>query len=111
MADSDRSYVVRRLDPEGREQYVSIEEFNKQSYECGVSVGDLLQLRQTLVVRDESGSETGERHQAGEVWVVLSGSYQDPEVVWLRQPDGELHSWSNDGSIWEQFSKCPAPAT
>jgi hypothetical protein len=36
---------------------------------------------------------------------VLTGAIEDPDALWLEQPDGELHSWDDDERIFETFEK------
>lgn len=110
-AAEDRRYVLRRLEADGRERYISVDEFSRTSYSCGAIAGELLELSEPLEILDEHGVSTGVQHKAGEVWAVLEGSHQDPDVLWLRQADGELHSWADDESLWHQFARVSGPAT
>jgi hypothetical protein len=43
--------------------------------------------------------------EMGGVWTVLTGSPQDPHALWLRQPDGQLHGWDDNESIFDYFDK------
>ena len=73
-------------------------------YQCGIRAGERVRLRQELVVRDHRG-EPPYVHRAGEIWTVLSGSAEPPVDVWLRQPDGERHTWSDDDDFWIWFER------
>ncbi len=44
-------------------------------------------------------------HLPGEIWAVLSGSAEPPVDVWLRQPDGARHTWSDDDDFWIWFER------
>ena len=76
-------------------------------YKCGVRAGDRVRLRRDLVVRDHKGKPT-RTHPAGEAWTVLSGSSVPPLDVWLKQPDGERHTWSDDDEFWNWFERTEA---
>ena len=101
--DDDRTYVLRRRNKDGVDEYLPVDTFTVQTYRCGLTAGDRLRLRHPLPRHDGSG----EAHQPGEIWTVLTGSPDDPEALWLRQPDGTLHSWSDDDSVFESFEKLP----
>ena len=73
-------------------------------YPCGVAAGDELVLVRDLSIEDSEGLETGDACRAGEVWTVLVGSFAEPNVVWLRQANGELHTWDGD-EIFQTFSR------
>jgi hypothetical protein len=106
MSD-DRAYVVRRKNRDGTDEYLPIDTFTVQTYRCGLRAGDQLRLRQPLPRYDTDRVPTGESRVVGEVWTVLTGSPDDPEALWLRQPNGDLHSWSDDESIFVYFDKLP----
>jgi hypothetical protein len=74
-------------------KFVPPEEMQLRSYPCGVSTGDCLRLLKELVIRDHRNRPTGKKHSAGEIWTVLSGHPDEPDVIWLQQPDGERHIW------------------
>jgi hypothetical protein len=104
--DDDRAYVVRRRNKDGIDEYLPIDTFTVHTYRCGLTAGDQLRLRHPLPRQNDSGL-TVEAHNPGEIWTVLTGSLDDPAALWLRQPDGTLHSWSDDDSIFESFEKLP----
>lgn len=66
-----------------------------QEYRCGLTAGQRLILRKDLIITDHSGNPTGEVHAKGEIWIVLPGIRTDP-VLWLKQPNGERHTWDDD---------------
>jgi len=81
-----------------------VTEYPVTEYQCGIRAGESVRLRQELVVRDHRGKET-RVHHAGEIWIVLSGSAEPPVDVWLRQPDGKRHTWSDDDDFWNWFER------
>lgn len=72
-------------------------------YPCGLKAGNTLELLRRIQFQDHDGSVTGQHHEPGEVWVVLSGVVSEPNVIWLCQPDGDQHTW--DETIFECFKK------
>ena len=82
-----------------------IDEYPIGEYQCGARAGDRVRLRRDIVTQDHQGKPTGEVYRAGEVWMVLCGSAEPPVDVWLRQADGETHTWSDDGDFWIQFER------
>ena len=105
--DDDRAYVLRRRTKDGADEYLPVDTFTMQTYRCGLEAGDQLRLRHPLPRQDDSGEPPGKAHKPGEIWTVLTGSLDDPEALWLREPDGTLHSWADDNSIFESFEKLP----
>ena|SRR5688572_30178827 len=97
----DRGYVRRRRNSRGEDEYIPVHVFTVTQYRCGLRAGDRLLLR-----RDLPGNGPG--REIGGVWTVLTGSPQDPDALWLRQPDGTSHSWSDNESIFEYFDKLAA---
>ena len=71
-------------------------------YRCGLKAGDSVKLRKNIVVTDQSDQPTGVIYRKGEIWAVLQGT---KGVVWLRQQDGQVHTWSDDQSIYKTFEK------
>ncbi|MDO8478425.1 MAG: hypothetical protein Q7W02_19955 [Candidatus Rokubacteria bacterium] len=100
-----RRYILRRRKQDGQDEYVPVTNFTVQIYRCGLRAGDRLRLKRSLAGLDEAGVPTGLTHEAGQLWTALTGAPEDPETLWLQQPDGELHSWSDDRSIFEYFEK------
>ena len=62
-------------------------------------------MRRDLVVRDQKGVPTGVVHRAGEIWKVSSCPATLPIDVWLKQPDGKRHTWSDDADFLHWFEK------
>ena len=79
-----------------KDTYHSVTEYPITQYRCGARDGDQVRLRIPI----------GE-HPAGEIWSVLSGAAEEPIVVWLRQADGELHTWSDDEDFLATFELLP----
>lgn len=106
MMENDRAYVLRyRLEGSQEDECITVSTFDITEYACGLRAGDKLRLRSELHVLDDDENPTGCVYKAGEIWTVLTGSSQDPETLWLRQADGELHSWDDDDSIFVQFER------
>ena len=90
--------------PKSNPKWKLVTEYPITEYQCGIRAGERVRLRQELVVRDYRGKPTGVHH-AGEIWTVLSGSAEPPVVVWLRQPDGERHTWDDGDIFWTWFER------
>lgn len=105
-----RSYVLRLRDGSGADHGVEITEFDLLEYRCGLWAGDLVRLTKDLPIVDHDGRPTGV-HRQGEIWGVVSGSHQDPDVLWLQQPNGDWHTWDDDESVWDQFERVDESAT
>ena len=90
---------------EPKPEWKLVTEYGVVHYICGLSAGDVVRLKKEIVVRDYRERPTGEVLPAGGLWNVLSGSKDDPGIVWLRQPDGARHTWVDDPSIFEWFEK------
>ena len=80
--------------------YRSVKDYPITQYQCGARAGDHVRLRRSI----------GE-HAAGRIWSVLSGAAEEPIVVWLRQADGELHTWSDDEDFLATFEILPRDVT
>jgi hypothetical protein len=87
--------------------YNLVTEYPITHYKCGARAGDRVRLRHDIEVQDHIGALTGEVHRAGEIWSVLPGAAEEPVVVWLRQPDGERHTWSDDEDFLQTFEILP----
>jgi len=74
-------------------------------YKCGARSGDKVKLLRDIVIKDHRGKPTGEVHRAGEIWSVINGSAVPPLDLWLRQPDGHRHTWTDDDSFWTWFER------
>jgi hypothetical protein len=86
-----------------KSEWKLIDDYPIKTYSCGLIAGQKVKLKKDIVVEDHAGKVTGIVHKAGEIWEVLSGSKEPPIVVWLRQPDGNRHTWGDDPSIFEHF--------
>jgi hypothetical protein len=82
-----------------------IDTYDVGEYRCGLKAGDSVRLKRDIHLIDHLGNRTGDVLRAGEIWGILPGATEDPGVVWLRQPDGERHTWDDDPSIFEWFEK------
>jgi len=59
-------------------------------YPCGLRTGDRVRLRKKLLM------DRGRVHKAGEVWTVLAGAAEEPNLIQLLRPDGNRHHWPDD---------------
>jgi len=78
-----------------------VTDFSVANYHCGLRAGDTVELIKDLEVRQEE--RLVEVIKSGEEWVVLKGSPDSPGVVWLRRPNGKLHTWDDDQELFEHF--------
>ena len=90
-----------------RDTFKLVTDYPVTEYRCGVQAGDQVCLKADLVIRDHRGQPMGV-HPRGEIWTVLYGAAKEPAVVWLRQADGEMHTWSDD-EFWQSFEVLPNP--
>jgi hypothetical protein len=91
--------------PKKKSKWMLIEANSVTEYKCGVRAGERVQLLKDMVVRDRRGKPTGVVHRAGEIWFVTKGSAVPPLDVWLRQPDGHAHTWTDDNDFWAWFKR------
>jgi hypothetical protein len=82
-----------------------VTDFPITEYRCGARAGEQVRLRRNIVMSDSKGTLTDEVHKAGEVWTVIAGAAEEPRALWLRQADGEIHTWSDDSEFWIQFER------
>ena len=87
--------------------YHLVTDYPVTEYQCGARAGDRVRLRHDIIVRQHDETPTGEVHRAGEVWTVLRGSVEQPPIVWLQQPDGQSHTWSDDSDFLASFELLP----
>jgi hypothetical protein len=90
-------------------QFEIVTAYGVESYACGLRAGDRVELKKPLHVCDHTGKATGVAHAPGEVWTVLSGSEDDPGVVWFRQADGHRHTWDDDAAQIDEWFKRLGP--
>lgn len=88
-------------------EYRLVTEYGLADYPCGLSAGDRLRVTAAIVVHQGS-KPTGGVHPVGDVWTVLRGVVDEPDIVWLRQPDGASHTWTGH-DIFETFEKVTDP--
>lgn len=88
-----------------KKQWKLIEKYPVTVYKCGLRAGDRLRLRRDMPIVDFKGRPTGDVWREGEIWLVLPGSDEPPLDVWLEQPDGDRHTWSDDADIFEWFER------
>lgn len=91
--------------PKSKPEWKLVTEYPITDYQCGIRAGERVRLRKDIVQRDHRAKPTGVVHRAGEIWTVLSGSAEPPVDVWLRQADGERHTWSDDDDFWIWFER------
>lgn len=89
------------LDNAGDWELVEASKFKLFVYPCGVEAGVKLRLKDALVCRDPEGNETY-RFDANSEWIVLRGNSNQPDVIWLRNPDGDTHTW-DDSDLLDRF--------
>jgi hypothetical protein len=83
-----------------------ITEYTLNQYAVGAGAGDVVQLRRDLVHKDHNGRPTGRVSSAGSEWTVLPGVESEPDVIWLREPGGDRHTW-DAASFWQWFELAP----
>src|SRR5688572_1960464 len=110
MKRDQRGYVLRRA--KGAEfgdddEFIPVCTFTIQQYRCGLRAGEHLRLIRDLNIKDGHGV-VARIIPAGTIWEVLTGAIEDPDSLWLEQPDGELHSWDDDESVFETFERFTA---
>src|SRR5690349_15306364 len=91
--------------PRKKDKWQLISADSVTEYKCRARAGERVRLRKDIVVCDHRGEPTGDVHRAGEIWLITKGSAVPPLDVWLRQPDGRAHTWSDDDDFWEWFEK------
>jgi hypothetical protein len=75
------------------DRWVLVEGYDLVEYPVGLRAGVTVRLKAEIVVRDHRGRPTGTVYPQGEVWTVLRGVADEPDVIWLRQADGGRHTW------------------
>jgi hypothetical protein len=90
--------------PKVRQQ--DTENESSTEYLCGVRVGERVRLLQELVMRDERGNPTSDIRKPGEVWTVMPPNPEKPWRVFLHEPDGFPHYWSDSNEkFWSWFER------
>src|SRR5258708_5046205 len=90
-----------------KQEWKLVTEYPITEYQCGAKVGDRVRLRRELAIRDHQDKLTGNSYPTGEIWIVLAGANEEPIVIWLRQPNGESHTWDDTDDFWTWFEKAP----
>jgi hypothetical protein len=93
-----------------KDTFKLVTEYPVTDYQCGARAGDPVRLRRDIAIHDHTGAPTGEAYHAGEIWSVLRGAAEEPVVVWLRQANGETHTWSDDEDFLRTFEILPREA-
>ena len=73
-------------------------------YPAGIRAGQFLLLKSTIRICDHKGVLTGKRYNRGGTWIVLTGVRDNPNLIFLRAPDGAKHTWDGT-SIFESFAR------
>lgn len=89
------------------EEWKLIDRFDMREYRCGLKAGEQVRLLKDVVCKYvDTGRPTGEVYKAGEIWKVMAGSPQDPDVVIFLQPDGKRHFWPDVAAdVFEWFQR------
>ena len=103
MSLPSRGYIIE-VDHGGVTETITVDTFDLLEYACGLKAGDKLKLKLPLPLEDERGKVV-RTIPKGSLWIVLSGSSQDPGCLWLEEPSGESHSWDDDKGIFQVFSR------
>jgi|ERR1044071_2123710 hypothetical protein len=82
-----------------------VTEFPISAYRCGARAGERVRLLRKLVIRDHKGKPIGKVHSPGEIWCVVRGAAEEPQVLWVREPDGRSHTWDDNDNFWGWFER------
>jgi hypothetical protein len=88
-----------------KSEWKLVTEFPISVYRCGARAGERVRLLRELVIRDHKGKPSGKIHPSGEIWSVVRGAAEEPRVLWLREPDGQSHTWDDDDNFWAWFER------
>jgi hypothetical protein len=88
-----------------KKQIKFVDKYPVVRYRCGLIAGEKLRLKKDIISRHATGKPTGKVLRSGGIWTVLKGATESPRVLWLRQPDGVTHTWSDDASVFEDFER------
>ena len=80
------------------------DDYDMEEYPSGLRAGDRLRLREDLPIKTHDGSICGTVKRTDGTWTVLIGLSQDPNLLWLREPSGSVHTWEDD-IVFETFEK------
>lgn len=84
-------------------QFKLVSCYGVQAYFCGLKAGDKVTLKHDIIIRFKNGQPSGEIRREGEEWIVLSGSADDPGIVWLRNAEGERWTWDDSARFFQTF--------
>lgn len=85
------------------DKYIPVEH-DLMEYPCGLKADEKDRLIKEIIVQDHRGRPTGEVHKENEIWTIASGASNEPDIIWLKEPNGDDHTWDQD-SIFEYFEK------
>jgi hypothetical protein len=86
------------------DKFTLVSDYSLKTYPCGLTAGSKLRITKEIRCRDHTGKKNGKNYLVGEIWTVLSGVPKEPDVIWLKQADGERHTWDAD-CIFETFER------
>ena len=66
------------------ERWKLVEEYGLVEYPVGLKVGVTVRPKADIVVRDRRGCPTGTVYPQGEIWTVLHGVADEPDVIWAE---------------------------
>ena len=69
-------------------------------YPCGLKVGEKLKI----IYTPESLESKKKTIEEDDFWTVLSGSEEEPEIIWLIDDYGNKSIW-NEEALFEQFER------
>ena len=78
-----------------------VTEYPLERYDCGLTAGQVIRLLQDLNITNDKGRVTGKRFSSGTLWIVLRGQSDEPNTIWLRDPNGDRCTW--DHTVFDYF--------
>jgi hypothetical protein len=100
-----KGYVLRVEAANGEFDYVAVDKFTVERYACGLVAGEKLRLKRRPSVEASDDESPMSDYSIGEVMEVLLGSDLDPGTVLLERANGEMVSWDDDESIFDDFER------
>lgn len=64
-----------------KKEWKFISDYPIEYYKCGLKAEDRVRLRHDLIIRNHKGKPTGVVFPKGEIWTVLTGSKEEPDVL------------------------------
>lgn len=83
-----------------KDEWKLVTEYTLTEYPVGFQAGDRVRLKRLLEIKDHRGRMTGERHEPGEIWTILPGVVDEPQTIWLMDPDGSRQTWDETVVDW-----------